>query len=214
MLKKILFATIFLAFIAVACAPSANPDVGTESQQPANGDVAEACLTGTWRVNPQVYAAYMDIVIGIPDITVTNIDKPFYYIFTEDGTFSIIMETVTITEQIVQASGSPNIMTFTMEVELIGNIATQDPATSTAHDGWLKLVASDVSSHLRVTSVKLNGEEIVTTGVTMNALIDPSSYTAVGYDCMDDTLILYPVISDIPKSSFVLTRDNTWTPSP
>jgi hypothetical protein len=214
MLKKILFVTIFLVFIAAACAPSATPDTGTETQPPMDEGAAENCLIGTWRVNPQVYAAYMDTVIGIPDITVTNIDKPFYYVFSEDGKFSIVMETVTITEQLAQASGTPNIMTFIMEVELIGNIATSEPATSVEHDGWLTLVASDVSSHLRVASVKLNGEEIVTTGVTMNNLVDPSSYTAIGYDCMEDTLILYPVIDNVPKSSFVLNRDTTWTPSP
>ncbi len=213
MLKRILFFSIALTLILVACAPAASSETETSAQPPANAAQAAAdCLVGTWQVDPQAYAAYMTTIIGMSDITVTNIDKPFYYIFAGDETFSVWLDNVTISEELAQPSGTPNIMTFGLEAQVMGEYSSQEPATDAQHDGWLKLVSDVVNSRIIVTSVTLNGEQIVTTGVTMNDLIDPGSYTAIGYDCRGNTLTLFPVIPDLAESSFVLSRDDTWTP--
>jgi hypothetical protein len=210
MLKRILFATICCAFVAAACAPSPSPTVATSSGGEANSSAA-SCLAGTWKVDQQAYASYMTTVMGMADITVTNIDKPFYYVIGDDSTFSVYMDEITITEELAQPSGAPNIMTITMNATIPGEYSAVAPSSDTSHDGWLNFTAG-VNAHVIVTSVTLNGQEIITTGVTTRDFVDPSRFTAVGWDCSGNTLSLSPIIPGAVESSFTLTRDDTWTP--
>jgi hypothetical protein len=210
MLKRILFATICCAFVAAACAPSSSPTAATGSGGEANS-AAASCLAGTWKVDQQVYATYMTTVIGMADITVTNIDKPFYYVIGDDGTFSVYMDEITITEELAQPSGTPNLMTITMNATIPGEYSETAPASDTPRAGWL-IFKAGVNAHVIVTSVTLNGQEIVTTGVTTRDFVDPSRFTAVGWDCSANTLTLSPIIPGAVESSFTLLRDDTWTP--
>lgn len=212
MLKRILFVSIVLACLLSACAGGASP--AQTSSGPAttgNAAVDDTCLIGTWRADPAEYVVHMTTINDIASVTFTNMDKPLYYIFAEDGTLTIWLDNGVITEEIAESSGTLNTMTITMEVAIDGKFNPVDPATAAEHDGWFKF-SEDVISTLRVTSVKQNGQEIITTGVRMENLIDPDEYTAVGWDCEGNTLTLFPIIPDKPESSFTMVRDSTWTP--
>ncbi len=214
MLKRILFVSIVLACLLTACAGGASPaQTSTESESATTGNVTadDTCLIGTWRADPAEYVVHMTTINDISSVTFTNMDKPLYYIFAEDGTLTIWFDNGVITEEISASSGTPDIMTITMEAAIVGLFNPVDPATAAEYDGWFKF-AEDVISTLRVTSVKQNGQEIITTGVRMENLIDLDEYTAVGWDCEGDTLTLFPIIPNKPESSFTLVRDTTWTP--